>query len=298
LEVPLLKIILIFIDGFGLGSPDENTNPFYKANIPFLMKQLTSPTLVTVDTSMGVPGLPQSATNQTSLFTGVNAAEILGRHLSGQPTETLRKIIYKDNLFLRLKNLKLTVTYANVYRDEYLRQMADPVDRRLRPSVTSVMCMSAGLPFRTVEDLLAGNGLYHDITGHMLAYDERVKPITPENAAEILYNISRQYDFTLFEHFMTDIIGHKGDMETQVKHLEMLDAFLGKLADMANPKRDIIIITSDHGNIEDASVKTHTLNRVPLILLGEVPEEPLRGIAKITDIMPALLKIVERSGAQ
>ncbi len=288
------KMIFIFIDGFGIGEENEDKNPIVSAHAPNIKGILGSGAVMPTDACLDLAGLPQSATGQTAIFTGVNASKVLGRHLHGQPTETLKKLIMKDNLFKELIKRGFKVTNANVYRDEYLQKMFVSSDRRHRPSVSSVMVMSAGLRFRNIEDYQKGMGVYHDISGQILidsGYDAQLT--TPEEAAERLYAISREYDFTLYEHFMTDIIGHKMDMALAVKEIELLDAFLGHLLKLVNPKEDTVFITSDHGNIEDISVKTHTFNRVPTVVLGKLPEGSALKIETLTDILPEILKLFD-----
>lgn len=287
-----LKMIFFFIDGFGLGEKDASKNPVYAARTPNLDYIFNKYDVIATDASLGVPGLPQSATGQTAIFTGENASKLLGRHLNAQPTVTLKKLINEDNLFKRLTKAGLKVTNANVYRQEYLDRMNDPAEKRYKPSVSSVMTMSAGLPFRMVEDYRNGKGIYHDITGRIIVesgYDAKI--ITPEEAAHRLYSISRENDFTFYEHFMSDIIGHKMDMELAIEEIELLDAFVGGILKLADPEKDIIFITSDHGNIEDISVKTHTMNKVPTVIIGGNHESRSVKIRSLLDIMPAVLEI-------
>jgi len=289
-----MRMIFIFIDGFGIGSADKSINPVYAASAPNIRNILENFNVMHIDASLGVNGLPQSATGQTAIFTGVNAPKVLGRHLNGQPTVTLKKIILHDNLFKKLLNMGFKVTNSNAYREEYLTKMLDPKERRYRPSVTSIMTLSAKLRFRTVQDYNRGRAVYHDITGQIIkdsGYD--VEVISPEEAAARIYAISRDYDFTLFEHFMTDIVGHKMDMELAVKEIELLDAFLGELTRLVDFEEDIIFITSDHGNIEDITVKTHTMNKVPAVIMGPIPEGVYIKIESLLDIMPAVLSIFE-----
>ena len=287
-----MRMIFIFIDGFGLGDSDISGNPIFAANTPNLDFIFNNFKLLPTDTLLGVPGLPQSATGQTAIFTGVNASKVLGRHLNAQPSISLKKIIREDNLFKKLIYMGFKVTNANVYRQEYLDRMSNPEEKRYKPSVTSVMTMSAGLSFRMMEDYKKGQGIYHDITGQIIVdsgYDAEI--ITPVEAAGRLYAISRENDFTLFEHFMTDIIGHKMNMELAIKEIELLDAFLGELARLADQKNDIIFITSDHGNIEDIKVKTHTMNKVPTIIIGKIPAGANVNVESLMDITPVVLEI-------
>jgi len=120
-----------------------------------------------------------------------------------------------------------------------------------------------------------------------------VKQISPEEAAARLYSISRNYDFTLFEHFLTDIIGHSMDMQSAKEELELLDAFIGSLLGKLDLEKDILFITSDHGNIEDISVKTHTFNKVPTIIIGNKQECVIDEIKSLTDITPCILRMFD-----
>jgi hypothetical protein len=303
-----MRVLFVFIDGFGIGEDVElcdgriclhtgyaSRNPIASAKTPALEIISREHIIIPTDTCLGVPGLPQSATGQTAIFTGVNGAEVLGRHLNGQPTKTLVDIINKHGLFKELINRGYKPSNSNVYRDEYLQNMLNPKDRRNRPSVSSVMNLSAGMRFRTVDDFRQGNGLYHDITGKILlesGYD--VDAITPEAAGERFVAVSREYDFTLFEYFMTDIKGHKQDMEACVKIVEEIDRFLGRILEKMDPGEDLLMVASDHGNLEDISVKTHTYNKVPTILAGKGAERVKDDIRSLLDIYPAIFKLLKK----
>jgi len=287
-------MIFLFVDGVGLGEKDKNKNPFLEARTPsidYIFKQFR---VMPTDASLDVPGLPQSATGQTTIFTGINASKVLGRHLHGQPTITLKKLIFRNNLFKELIKMGFKVANTNVYRTEYIKRILDPMERKFRPSVTTVMTLSSGLSLRTVEDYLEGNGVYHDITGSILVNEGYAKnTISPIEAAQRIFRISRNYDFTLFEHFMTDIVGHTKDMGQAIKTIELLDSLIGELLNITDLREDIIVITSDHGNIEDMTVKTHTFNKVATFIIGNVPKGADVKIDSLTDITPAVIKIFD-----
>jgi len=289
-----MKMIFLFVDGFGIGESNDQKNPIYKANVPTWEHILDIGKVMPTDACLGIAGLPQSATGQTSIFTGVNASKVLGKHLHGQPSETLKEIINTNNLFMELIKRGFKVANANVYRYEYLTKMLDPKERRYKPSVTTVMTLSSGLNCRTVDDYKIGNGVYHDITGKILVESGYIEStILPSEAAKRLYNVSRENDFTMFEYFMTDIIGHKMNMEEAVSNLEIFDDFLGELIKLVNLDEDIIFITSDHGNIEDITIKTHTFNKVPTVILGNKEQIDSISIESLIDIMPAVLNIFD-----
>lgn len=297
-----MKLIFVFIDGLGLGKKDKASNPIYATDLNILA-DLIENARFQADASMGITGLPQSATGQTAIFTGVNAAKVLNRHMSGQPTITLKKIIYRVNMFSELMKMGLKVTSANVYRNEYLDNMLNVKDRRNRPSVTSVMGMASNTPFRTVTELIANNGVYHDINNEKLIESGyQAEKISPQKAAGNLFKISREYDLTLFEYFMTDIAGHKSDLEGAAKVINTLEIFLQELIRLMDFEEDVLVLTSDHGNIEDISVRTHTMNKVPVVILGKKAEKVIDEnniqIDSLVDIMPFVLELFKKEGKE
>lgn len=289
-----MKLIFAFVDGLGIGKKEDN--PIYASKI-HILADLIDNARFQADASMGIEGLPQSATGQTAIFTGVNASRVLNRHMSGQPTISLKKVIYRSNMFSELQKMGFKVTNSNVYRDAYLRNMLDVKDRRSRPSVTSVMCMASGVSFRTVTEFINNEGVYHDITGEKLKESGyQVETISPRKAAQNLYRLSRDFDFTLYEHFMTDILGHIADFREAAGLIEMLDSFFDELLKQMDLNEDVLIITSDHGNIEDVSVHTHTLNKVPVIVLGKKAENVNLEIRSLVDIMPFVIELFRANG--
>lgn len=287
-----MKMIMIFIDGFGIGEADPHRNPCHVADMKNFNALVQRYGVYVTDATLGVEGLPQSATGQTTIYTGVNASKAIGRHWSARPTQALRDIIMEDNLFISLKRKGFKASFANVYTSEYLQHMQENPRGIYKPSVTTLLCLSSQTPFLLLDDYQKGYGLLHDITGRKLAergYD--VPLISPAQAAENLYRVSRENDLTLFEFFMTDIIGHSMDMENAVLELELIDQMLGRLIQLMDLKEDIVVITSDHGNIEDLSVKTHTMNPVPTLIAGENVNRDQINIRSLMDIQPAILEI-------
>ncbi len=289
-----MRIIFIFIDGFGIGKQDPGSNPIIAASPPGILNLFNNYCLMPTDVLMGVPGLPQSATGQTAIFTGINAAAAAGRHINAQPTMLLKSLISRTNMFAVLKRKGHSAANANVYRPEYLQKMLYSSDKLHKPSVTSVMTMSAGVRFRLVDDFKNGTGIYHDLTGKMLKdHGCSVEPVTPAESARRLYRISKEYDFTLFEHFLTDVIGHTMDMELAISEIMMLDEFLGTLAGLVDEEKEALFITSDHGNIEDISIKTHTMNKVPTLLQQSICRRAGIRVGSLPDIVDAVLRVAE-----
>lgn len=301
-----MAFIFIFLDGVGLGN-EGYSNPFYSAPTPSIAKILDgnkltiesadkeyiNASLLSLDACLGVQGIPQSATGQTSLFTGINAPNILGYHLNAYPNEQLRNILAQKGIFKELVRNKLTCTFANAYRPGRLKKLfAGDVKHY---SCSTLITYYAGLEFRSLTDLESGNAVYMDIINdHLreLGYD--VTLITPEAAAKNLINIAREFSFTLYESFLSDIIGHKGDKHQAEEIVKRIDAFLGSIIDNMDQEKDLLLVTSDHGNLESTTIKAHTKNPVPALIVGKNRKrfvDVLMSKKNITGVVPAILEI-------
>jgi 2,3-bisphosphoglycerate-independent phosphoglycerate mutase len=292
---------MIFFDGWGLGSRDAARNPFLTVPMPALRELLggempindngvsrfPSGMLVPTDATLGVPGLPQSATGQTTLFTGVNAAQAIGEHLGPYPNDALRGILSHDNIFQRLLAFKHRVAFANAYPPIFFERLARNSARR---SATSYAAQAAGVRYRNIDDLRMGRAVSAFVTNdRWIAAGADVPPITAYQAGKNLARIAREYDFTLFEYFLTDAAGHRGDPEFTTRVLTEVDQLLsGVLAEMDSDT--LLITTSDHGNIEDAFAKGHTLNPVPTLLIGPAAGAIATRIHSLVDLTPAIVE--------
>ncbi len=70
----------------------------------------------------------------------------------------------------------------------------------------------------------------------------------------------------MYAHYYTDVAGHRGGMGGAVAALERVDRFLGGvLSDL--PRDTLLLLASDHGNIEDIRAG-HTRNPALGLALG------------------------------
>ncbi len=303
-------ILFFLIDGVGIGRRDPAVNPLARRR--GLLSHFvdgdgtTLPrggALGAADATMGVEGRPQSATGHTALLSGVNAAALLGKHLLGFPNERLRRLLGEQNLFRDLERLGRRGGYANAYRCAYLdalelrhehASIAEPPlpvpASRLRPSASTAAMATTSEPFRTFDDLRAGRALYHDITNEQpLRMGCEVPRRTPREAAHILLEIGRGRDLTMFEFFRTDEAGHAQDFDLADLALAELDELLHFVIEGLR-EGDGLLLTSDHGNLEDLSIRQHTLAKVPVLGFGKAAAAA-PGIRSILDVHPALLRL-------
>jgi len=288
-----MGVLFLFIDGLGLGPDDPKVNPLAASHTRWfhLAGSLPAPGLdgrmvVATDATLGVPGLPQSATGQTAILTGKNAPFLAGRHINGYCTRRLAELLEGHSLFTRLIAAGLRPAFANAYPPRFFEDK-----RRLRfPSVTTVAQRKAGMPLRTLEDLKRGEALYQDFTNAILGGQGYELPLlSPAEAGTRLAGLAARHDFTMFEYFQTDLCGHAQDFPRALRLLGDLDAFLTAALEGTDLRRDLVVVGSDHGNLEDLSRRTHTANPVPTMTWGAGAEAFARRIRTIADLAPAIL---------
>ena len=295
-----MSVLLFFIDGLGIGSRGE-FNPLdglADAEPLAIFDQERSETIfdgivVPTDATLGIEGRPQSASGQTTILTGVNVPAKLGYHKQGFPNAAMLEIIREHSIFLQLTRAGVEpITFANTYPQRFF-------DERPRwVSATTAAVEAAGLPFRTVPDLKAGRAVYQDFTNAMLiARGEEVKPRTADEAANVLATIVAENRFTLYEYFITDKIGHAQDMEAAKLVLTNLARLIRSALTATDLDRTTVILTTDHGNIEDLSSRNHTLNMVPTIVWGAHRQHIAGRIKNLADITPAIVQTLTQKAA-
>ncbi len=282
-----MKIVFLFIDGVGLRepAPDNPVNPEVCPTLCRLIERHSVP----IDACLAVDGLPQSATGQATMFTGVNAPVFMGRHCEGFPGPSLRKKIEEHNLFLALKARGKRVKFA----DAYLVDSPDELVPRRFKSVTTVMALTAPETISTIDDLLDDQALMQDLTRETIQdrYPD-IPTVTPEDAATHLFGIARAYDFTLYEFFQTDVAGHSMDYARACSVLRTYDQFLAALVRYTDAAGITLLMTADHGNIEAMEERGHTRNPVPFIAFGPGEADFRAHVKSLVDVTPAILRFI------
>ena len=86
---------------------------------------------------------------------------------------------------------------------------------------------------------------------------------------------------------MTDRVGHRGPFARGVELLEMFDQVLSGVLDEWDDDEGLVLVISDHGNMEDLSIRRHTLNDVPTLIIGNRAAEFAEDYQALTDFVPA-----------
>lgn len=297
-----MRVALLFIDGVGVGARDPDFNPLARSEL--LLSQfedgtgtaLPNGSRTLLETTFGVPGRPQSASNQTAILTGEPAPRLVGRHVLGFPDAKLREILLRASVVKRLVGTGRRATFVNGYPAGYLTALGLPhaparvadvvipesARRRLKPSSTTLAFAAGEVPLRTLEQYRAGEALAHDVTGERGRARGLDIPVrTPEEAAEIFWRAAEGMDFTLFEHFLADEAGHAKDMALAESALGTFDAFARAVV-RRRPADARVLVCSDHGNVEDLRRRNHTL--APVALLSFPPLEGSTAPETVADV--------------
>ncbi len=130
-------------------------------------------------------------------------------------------------------------------------------------------------------------------------YDLKPEMSAPEVTAKLIAAVeSGKYDFVVVNYANADMVGHTGFMDAAVKAAETLDDCLGKLVTAVTAAGGELIITADHGNIEqmfdegtEQAHTAHTTNLVPFVYVGRKATIAPDGV--LSDVAPTLLKLMD-----
>jgi 2,3-bisphosphoglycerate-independent phosphoglycerate mutase len=112
---------------------------------------------------------------------------------------------------------------------------------------------------------------------------------------------SGQYDLIIVNYANPDMVGHTGVMKAAIEAVEAIDMCLGRLREAVEKAGGVLLLTADHGNIEQmkdpvtgAPHTAHTLLEVPIVVVNA--KAAGRGLrlrnGRLADVAPTLLDLV------
>ena len=274
---PVCKLFENETDGFGLQKIDKSRN---------FSKSL----LCSLDATLNIKGEPQSATGQTTIFTGVNAAQQLGYHLPAFPNEELVEVILEKSIMKALNEKGIPVTSANMYSEKFFEDRKEAIKNRF--PVSTLTIEASKVDFRMEKDYQEGKAVFADITNEMIrkrGYD--IELITPLAAGKRIKPILNDFNFVFFEYFMTDYFGHKKKYKEVENCIEILNGFVSSIVEDLDLENESILVVSNHGNAEDLTTGGHTYNPVPGLLISkdEIAKERFSQCSSLTDLYQFML---------
>jgi hypothetical protein len=292
---------MLFLDGVGLGDANSEANPFMNARMETLDRLLgvAQPSreaagtmteraaLLGLDACLGVPGLPQSATGQTSILTGQNAPAVLGEHYGPYPNQALQTLLAHHSLFKTLQEAGQPVAYANAYPDRFLERIKRGKGRL---SANTQAALLAGLKLRGREDLQQGRAIAALLGNDFWPEPEvYLPPLNAYQAGLQLAALAGEHRLTFFEFWYSDFLGHKQERAESLEIIRRLDEFLGGIIAGLDLDRSLLVVVSDHGNFEDWTTRKHTTNPALAVLVGQDVPRLATQLHALTDIKPVIM---------
>ena len=107
------------------------------------------------------------------------------------------------------------------------------------------------------------------------------------------------YDLIVVNYANPDMVGHSGNLEASIKAVETVDHCLAQLCQLIDEKGGLLIITADHGNVEQIHDEetnqphtAHTLNPVPFVIYGKDAQTLSLHPGQLSDIAPTILTLM------
>lgn len=296
-----MSVIFIFIDGVGIGKRGIE-NPFYTNRYESFewlsggsFTELSNPFIndnhlyKAIDANLGVEGLPQSGTGQTSLFTGCNASQKIGKHFGPFPHSQIKPLLKEQSIFHAVQKIGKRPYFMNAYPPVFF----EISKKRNRWSCTTLMTQSAGIKLHSTNEVLQERALTAEIVQN--AWREKLNinlpKISAKQAAQRLLNVLPETDLLLYEYYLTDKAGHNQSLEDAHQVLTTLNEFLLHILKYKR-SNDLLLVTSDHGNLEDLSTRTHTRNPVPLFAVGRGANH-FYSAEYLTDVKNGILEVLK-----
>lgn len=139
----------------------------------------------------------------------------------------------------------------------------------------------------------------------VMNYAEVPEMSAPQVTQAILDSLESDYDLIIANYANVDVIGHIENEAAVIRAVEVVDRELGRVVEACREKRVTLLVTSDHGTVEewlypDGAINTgHTRNPVPFILVDFAPglaipqkHHLLRSTGELSDVAPTILQLL------
>jgi 2,3-bisphosphoglycerate-independent phosphoglycerate mutase len=134
-----------------------------------------------------------------------------------------------------------------------------------------------------------------DVPTYDLAPEMSAEPITDEVVAAIG---SGGFDFILVNYANPDMVAHTGVWDAAVRAAEFIDGCLARLTDASLKAGGALLITADHGNIEEmrdpagAPQTKHTTAPVPFVLVDPRRQSAHLRDGTLADVAPTICELM------
>ena len=129
-----------------------------------------------------------------------------------------------------------------------------------------------------------------------IPFDQFPELSLPQVADEVICGIEKKYDFIVTNFANGDVIGHTSNNSGKIRCASIVDEHLGHVVDAALANDYVVLVTADHGNLEEMTNTdgtphvAHTTNPVKFILVDSRLNSPVTARdGKLADVAPTVL---------
>ncbi len=149
------------------------------------------------------------------------------------------------------------------------------------------------------EQPFAGEDRFMPKSPKVATYDLQPEMSSVEVSDHFVAAIEHGYDLIIVNYANPDMVGHTGSLPAAIKACEAVDIGLGRALAALEQADGAMIVTADHGNCElmvdpvtGGPHTSHTVNPVPVILVGGPARSTLRPAGRLADLAPTLLALM------
>jgi 2,3-bisphosphoglycerate-independent phosphoglycerate mutase len=187
----------------------------------------------------------------------------------------------------------ITQTIGEIFADHGLSQLRIAETEKYA-HVTFFMNGGRERPFENEDRILVPSP-------KVATYDLKPEMSAPEVTDKLTAAVgSGKYDLIICNYANPDMVGHTGVMEAAVAAVECVDECLGRLRLAVEKAGGVLIVTADHGNIEQMKDPdtgephtAHTILDVPIVVVGDICSQG--GVrlenGRLADVAPTLLEL-------
>ena len=221
-------------------------------------------------------GSPESATGQSTLLTGVNVPQAIGGHYGPKPDPRIRAIMQEAQPSRpACPRPGRKARLLNAYPDSYFEAIRS--GRRLHAAIPLAFAL-AEIPLGDRERSRPGTGRLRRFHRARMAHAGCGGPSTPvlnpEDGGPALADLCARKRF----HDVRPLAaGLRGALRRDARRRPVVERAgprdRRESLEVVRKSNLTVLLSSDHGNMEDLSDKGHTRNAVPVLALGPGCEE-------------------------
>ncbi|MEO8243071.1 MAG: 2,3-bisphosphoglycerate-independent phosphoglycerate mutase [bacterium] len=203
------------------------------------------------------------------------------------------------------------------YSDAHSKYMATAYPKRVIPNNIGEWVAKKGLTqFRLAEtekyphvtfflnggreEPFVGEDRFMPKSPKVATYDLQPEMSSVEVSDQFVLAIEKGYDLIVVNYANPDMVGHTGSLPAAIKAVEAVDIGLGRALAALEKAGGAMIVTADHGNCElmvdpvtGGPHTSHTVNPVPVVLVGGPDGAKLRDGGRLADLAPTLLALMD-----